>query len=93
MKEQIGICGALIYFCLSNVISFHNTPLNGVRVVSYVQTNERKDGRAEQFLIPENERKSVILSLESQMPYPGTNFTSMSCVHTVRHSNEISCNF
>jgi hypothetical protein len=44
--------GALIYFCLSNLISFHNTPLNGVQVVLYVQTNERKDGRAEQFLIP-----------------------------------------
>jgi len=71
MKEQIGICGALIHFCLSNVIKLHKTPLNGVRVVSYVQTNERKDGRSEQFLIHKTERKSAILSLESQMPYPG----------------------
>jgi hypothetical protein len=73
MKEQSGICGSLNYFCLSNVISFRNTMLNDVRVVSYVQTNERKDGKAEQFLIPKTERKSVILSLESQMPYTGTN--------------------
>ena len=47
MKEQSGICGGLIYFCMTIDIRFHSTPLNGVRAVSYIQTKEPTDGRTD----------------------------------------------
>jgi len=53
----------LIYFCLTVNITIHNTPLNGVRVFSYVQ--QRTDGRMEQIVTSATERKqTVILSRE-----------------------------
>jgi len=41
MKEQSGICGALIYFSVTINIRLNNTPFNCVRVVSYVQKKNR----------------------------------------------------
>jgi len=82
MKEKSGICGALIFFCMTINIRFHNTPLNGVRIFSYVQT--KKDGRKKHILISATERKqSAILLLESQKPYTGTHLPFASLISSL----------